>query len=86
MRHGLPVFLFGINFTLIGLLIGRVVGDSSDKDSIVLIFGYLVLVVVNLVVWGLLVLLKSRLSGPVGTCVGVLSILFVPLLIYALNT
>ncbi len=86
MRYGWLVLLFGVNFTLIGLLIDRVLADSSDKGFIVLIFGYVALVVINLVVWGLLALLKSKLSGPMGTCVGVLSALFVPLLIYALNT
>ena len=85
MRNGWLIFLLGVNFTLIGLLIGRVAANANDKAPGVLVFGYLFLVVLNLVGWGLLVLFKSKLARPMGTCVGVLSVLFVPLLVYALN-
>jgi hypothetical protein len=58
--------------------------SNNDKASVVLILGYLVLVAANLILWGLLALCKSRFTGSPGKCILFLSLLFVPVLIYAL--
>ncbi len=84
MRNLWKIILWGINLTTVGLLAAYVINSPNDKAPIVFIFGYLVLVAANLLLWGLLALLKSRFTGPMGTCVSILSVLFVPLLIYAL--
>jgi hypothetical protein len=78
-----PVLLWAVNVTIIGLLIGRVKEIDNDKAPLVFLFGYPVLIVMNLVVWGLLALFKSRFAGPVGNCVLFLALLFLPLLLYA---
>ncbi len=83
MRNGWLVLLWVINVTVIGLLIGRVKAINNDKAPLVFLFGYPVLIVANLVVWGLLALFKSTFTGPVGICVLFLVLLFLPLLLYA---
>ena len=85
MRSIRNVMPWATNATLIGWLLTGAVGNGNDKERIVLLFGYLLVVVVNLTLWGLLVLLKSNFHGPMGKYVLILSVLFVPLLVYALN-
>ncbi len=84
LRNVWQVLPWAINATIIGLLLTLVLESNNDKASIVLIFGYLVLVVANLILWGLLALFKSRFTRSLGTCILFLSLLFVPVLIYAL--
>lgn len=85
MRNVWPVLLWATNLTIIGLLTGWVMDAGNCKAPLVLLFGYLALVVANLVLWGLLALFGSRFTRPAGNCVLFLALLFLPLLIYALN-
>jgi hypothetical protein len=85
MRNVWLVLLGVINVTILGLLIALVLESNNDKASIVLIFGYLILVAANLLLWALLALLKSWLTGPMGNFTVFLALLFLPVLVHALN-
>ncbi len=79
------ILICTINIILIGLLTASVIENNNDKGPVVFIFGYLLIVSGNLIIWGILSLLGTRFSKQMGICVTILSVLFVPLLVYMLN-
>lgn len=74
--------IFFIDLVLIIALTWRVIDIDNDKMYIVFVFGYGVIVVLNLALWTILALFKSALAKNFGKIIIGLIILFIPLWIY----
>jgi len=85
MKYLGTIVIWIVNLCLIVLLTARIIAIDNDKGPIVFIFGYLGIIVLNLIAWGILSLIKTRIAAHMGKSVAVLAILFVPLLIYLIN-
>ena len=71
-----------INLFLISLVTYRVVTVDNDKGIAVFMFFYFVLIGLNLILWAVLSLFKSRLKIKMGRIISGLVILFISILIY----
>ncbi len=76
------ILLWAATLVLVGLLTARVSGENSDKGPIVFVVGYGSILIVEFVLWGILKIVKSAFSKPVGWLVLLLLILLIPLLNY----
>lgn len=85
MKYVSMIIIWAVNLSLIILLTARIIAIDNDKGPIVFIFGYLGIVVLNLIAWGIVSLIKTKLAAQMGRSVAILAILFVPLLIYLIN-
>jgi hypothetical protein len=79
------ILIWTINLILMALLTNNLITDANDKSPTVFIFGYLVILIFNLLVWGVTSLFNSPFSRQIAKVVMILSLLFVPLLAYMLN-
>jgi hypothetical protein len=74
--------VFIIDLILIIALTWRVIDIDNDKMYIVFIFGYGVIVALNLALWTILALFKSSIAKDFGKIIIGLIILFIPLWLY----
>jgi hypothetical protein len=76
------IIILIVNAILIILLIASITSDSNDKSTIVFIFGYVVILGLNLFLWMILGLFKSKLENEMGKIMIGLAIAFFPAYVY----
>jgi hypothetical protein len=74
---------FSINFLIVAFLLYKTVKVNDGKEMLIYIFLYIVLLVLNSIVWLILMLLRNNISMLYGRATLILLILFMPLFFFA---